>query len=365
MRIIHIIPSLNSGGAETMLYKLIKNRQKEYDIEIVTLLSGGFYAEKIRALNIPIHELNFKNKKNVFKSITLLVKTLKRADIIQSWMYHSDLISLLFGKTLMKKKVIWGIRRSYLEKKHLKKRTYYIAKLCAYFSKYVDGIVSCTIVGKVRHRDFGYENQNFEVISNGFEINESYCNQPVDLKSPSKIKFLNIARWEPLKDHRNLLAALQKVKKTGIQFELLLVGNGIDENNKKLLDMIIEYDLYKEVKLLGVRNDIPGLMKNADIYVSSSLSEGFPNVIGEAMAAGLYCVATDAGDTKYLIDDFGILVEVGSPTALAEGILSAVKMDKSDLLKMKNQARKRIENEFSIQHIVDKYEVMYQKIMDK
>jgi len=362
MRVIHIIPSLNSGGAESMLYKLSENSSEDNDIEIVTLLSGGFYAEQIKELGIPIHELNLTQKKQSVKSLAKLLKILNNADIIQSWMYHSDLIAFIFGKLLLRKKVIWSIRRSYLEKEYMKKGTYHTAKICSRLSKYVDGIISCTIVGKESHKKFGYKNQNFAVISNGFDL-EEFDNTNLAIPEPYEgFKFLNVARWEPLKDHQTLFIAARILKEKGIQFILQLVGNGIDEHNKNLIDMIAKYDLDKEIQLLGVRDDIPELMRTSDIYVSSSLSEGFPNVIGEAMASGLYCVATDAGDTAYIVNDYGTVVPIQNPEKLAEGILHAINMGEDNLKAVKLQARKRIEEEFSIQRIVKQYEAIYQKI---
>jgi len=340
MKIIHLIPSLNSGGAETMLYKLLKNRNDDNVIEVVTLFSGGFYSERIKDMNIPIHELDIRNKKNPIKLFAKLIRTFKKADVIQSWMYHSDLIAFIFGKLLLRKKVIWGIRRSYLDKEHMKTLTYLTAKTCALLSKYVDGIICCTIIGKGKHENFGYKNRNFEVISNGFDLEEFGYRGNVVPKSCDSFKILNVARWEPLKDHYTLFAAARILKSKGILFELHLVGNGINENNKDLMDMIGEFDLDKEIMLLDVRNDIPQLMRSSNIYVSSSISEGFPNVIGEAMASGLYCVATDAGDTKYIIDKFGTVVPIKNPNKLAEGILDAENMDRDDLKNMKVRARR-------------------------
>lgn len=103
MKIVHIIPSLNSGGAETMLYKLLKFRQSEMDIEIITFISDGFYANEIREMNISVHEINIKKLR--IKSVFKIINILKGADIVQSWMYHSDLIALIFGKLLLKKRL--------------------------------------------------------------------------------------------------------------------------------------------------------------------------------------------------------------------------------------------------------------------
>lgn len=365
LKIVHIIPSLNSGGAEAMLYKLLKNQASPNNsIEIVTLLSAGFYADQIRKMKYPVHELNLKTARNPFKVFLQLVKVFRKADIIQSWMYHSDLIAFVLGKLMLRKKVIWGIRRSYLDKEYMRVGTYYTAKICAYLSKYVDGIISCTFVGKKNHEKFGYKNHNFIVISNGFDLEE--FDECSNMKKTNKLlRLLNVARWEPLKDHRTLFAAAHDLKEKGFQYELLLVGSGMDKNNESLLEMICEYNIGNEVKLLGVRKDIPDLMRSSDIYISSSLSEGFPNVIGEAMASGLFCVATNAGDTKYIIDGFGAVVSIKDPIKLAEGIIRAIRMDKNDLRDIKHQARKRIEEEFSIQHIAKQYETMYQKIGNK
>lgn len=244
----------------------------------------------------------------------------------------------------------------------MNKRTYFIAKVCSFFSGYVDGIVSCTEVGKINHLNFGYHNKCFLVIPNGFDLEQFNPDSGFGIKETELLRLLNISRWEPLKDHNTLLAAANILKTNGIKFELLLVGKNIDYKNKVLINLISYYGLENEVKLLGVRKDIPDIMYSSDIYVSSSISEGFPNVIGEAMSSELYCVATNAGDTELIIGGLGTVVPVCSPEKLADGIQKALNIDKTKLMEIKTQARKRIEEEFSIQRIVKEYETMYKKI---
>jgi len=366
MKVIHIIPSLVSGGAETMLYKLLKNKSTtNYEVEIVTLTSGDYYTDKIKEMNIPIHELNLKAN-NPLKSIVKLIKILKTADIIQSWMYYSDFLSFFIGKLILRKKVIWGVRRSYLNKELMKSTTFYIAKLNSYLSKFVDKVVSCSIVGKDNHVEFGYSAKNMVVIANGFDINEldesDFIRLEMNLTANTNI-LLNVARWELLKDHKTLLKAVNILKIQGIKFNLVLVGKNIDKHNVELNEEIRLNNVEDCVTLLGERKDIPYLMKAADFYISSSISEGFPNVIGEAMASSLYCIATDAGDTKYILGETGSVVESGNPEMLANGIIQATRLEHIEKQRLVSLALSRVKTEFSIGKIVSEYEKLYRNLM--
>src|SRR5699024_1435954 len=125
-------------------------------------------------------------------------------------------------------------------------------------------------------------------------------------------------RWNILKDHKNLLQALRIVKEQNLKFQAILVGPNINDQNPELMDMLNKYGLTKNVKLLGSREDISTIMSGSDLFVSSSIDEGFPNVIGEAMACEKPCVVTDAGDSRYVIGDTGIVVTPRDSKALAE-----------------------------------------------
>ena len=133
-----------------------------------------------------------------------------------------------------------------------------------------------------------------------------------------------VARFDPQKDHVGLLKALQILKNKNLNFFLILVGNLVTKNNQILSRCIKKFKLTNQVKLLGSLNNIPQLMKEIDIYISSSFGEAFPNVVAEAMAAGTPCVVTDVGESSSIVKNTGWVVPPNNPKLLSIAIQRAL-----------------------------------------
>lgn len=367
-RIVHLITGLNNGGAETMLYKILKYFDKtQYEIEVISMLDKGFYGKKIEDLGIKVHCLNFKKKFNI-KSFLRVCKIIKDADVLQTWMYHANLLGYILTRFFPVKKIIWGIHHSNLDKDKNKLLTLKIAKLCAYVSSEIDHIISCSDTATNIHIDYKYDSNKIITIYNGFEINsykydenarEILFNELGIKNNPFIISL--VARWHILKDHNTFFNALNiLIYKYNIKnFTAILCGTNIDYNNKELLSMISKYKLESKVKLLGIRNDIPKIMSASDILVLSSSGEAFPNVIGEAMACSTPCVVTDVGDCAFIVGDTGLVVERRNPLQLAKAIKKMMEMNEKERFKLGIRARERIVKNFNITDILKKYEILY------
>ena len=331
-KIVHIITGLNNGGAEMMLYKLLKYSDKnKYDFQVISMMNEGVMGGKIKNLNIPVYTLNMKRGIPSFKAIFKALKICKNVDIIQTWMYHADLLGFIISK-ILKKKIIWGIHHANLERDKNKKITLMIAKVNAFLSKWTDLIISCSIIAKENHIKYGYNQQNMEVIPNGFELEKFHYIENARSKLieefpmiKGKLTFSLVARYEILKDHKTCLEAMKIIKeKLRENFIVLLCGTNINQKNKELMDLIIKNKLENNILLLDRREDIPIIMSATDIYISSSSGEGFPNVIGEAMACETPCVVTDVGDSAYIVGDTGRVIERQNPRKLAIEIINFI-----------------------------------------
>lgn len=114
------------------------------------------------------------------------------------------------------------------------------------------------------------------------------------------------------------------------------------------------------VTLLGQRRDIPAIMNAFDILASTSTSEGFPNVIGEAMACGIPCAVTDVGDSASIVGATGIVVQPGDGEAMAAAWQSLSTMPEEDFLALKQRARQRIVEEYEIGVVASRYQVLFE-----
>lgn len=363
-KIVHIITGLNNGGAEMMLYKLLKYTDKSrFECCVISLLDEGIMGPKIKELGIPVISMNMRNKLS-FKAIIESIRLCENQDIIQTWMYHANFFGMI-SNVFCKKRLIWGIRRGYLDKSIDKKSTIMISYLCGMFSKHVDTIVYCSENSLKYHLDTGYNSINQLVIPNGFELEQFYRRDSKkkiyeELKiSMDQKTLLLVARWSPVKGHKELLESVNILRKSYDDFVVIMCGTGIDSNNNELRQIIKQYNLDEKVYLLGRRDDIPDLMSAVDIYVSPSSIEGFSNVIGEAMSCETPCIVTDVGDSKLIVGDTGVVVQDNKPTNLAEGIEKLLNLSQEELRILGKKARQRIINNYDIKGIVKKYEELY------
>lgn len=363
-RIIHIINSLHSGGAENMLYKIIKHSDKEeYYHEIIVLRSGGILSQKITKQGVKIHNLSTHNG-NIFKQIRKSIDIMKHFDIVNTWLYHSDFYGFIIGKLILKKKLIWNIRHSNLDKNANKAKTLMIVKINSLLSRYVDYITYNSKEAIIKHKKVGYADKNSILVLNGFEMDKyNYSlsdrinvRKSLDIDLNENV-FITVGRWNIQKDYFTLIESLNLLKNDNIDFKMLMVGNKLDINNEELVNIIDKYNLNNNILLLGRRDDIPQILSSSDIYISSSLGESFSNTIGEAMACELPCVVTDVGESRNIVGDYGKVVNSKDYTGLKDAIYSMINLP--ELRIMGKQARKRIKTNYDINNIVKLYEKLY------
>jgi glycosyltransferase involved in cell wall biosynthesis len=171
-----------------------------------------------------------------------------------------------------------------------------------------------------------------------------------------------IARYHPMKDHANFFAAAGRLAKHEPRIRFLLAGRDVDESNPEIARMVNDNGVGARVLLLGERKDIPELTAALDIATSSSNTEGFANVIGEAMCAGVPCVVTDVGDSAFLVGESGIVVPARDSQALAEGWQAMIELGPAGRRARGQAARRRIEQEFLLESVAKKYEELYRSV---
>ncbi len=359
-RIIHIITSLGSGGAEHMLYKLLKYSDKDkYYHEVISLLDEGIYGKKIEKLGIRVHCLKL-NKKNLVTSLIKAISISRNFDLIDTWLYHADLFGFIIGKVLLRKKLIWNIRHSNLDKQANKSTTLKIVKMNSIISRFVDCITYNSNKALENHIKFGYKNKNSVVIPNGFELDKFKfklesrikIRKELGLRKEQKV-IITVGRWDIQKDYYTLIKALSEVKKYNKDFKMIMCVTNLDYFNKELTRLIDEYELKDNIILLGRREDIPDLLSAADIYISSSLGESFSNSIGEAMACELPCIVTDVGDSRVIIGDNGKVIEAKDYLSMSRALLTYIQ--DSNLTRNK-KARIRVMDNYNIKNIVRRFE---------
>jgi glycosyltransferase involved in cell wall biosynthesis len=370
MRVLHIIVGLNDGGAEATLYRLIlENRDNEHCV--ISLMDYGKYGKLLAEASCPVYTIGMSRGIPRLINLIKIYRIIKifEPNVIQSWMYHSDLISTIFG-IFMRIPFVWGIHNTVLLDKSSKRRTILISKICAMLSKLsLNKIITCAKAARQAHIDTGYNRHQFIVIPNGYDIDYFKPEEALRSNYRNELRIDEgsfvigmVARYDPYKDHRNLLDALCLVKAVGMEFSVLLVGTGIDDNNFDLVSDIASRNLSGVIRLLGSRSDINGIMNAIDLHVLSSSAEAFPNVLAESMATCTPCVTTDVGDAADIVGLTGWVVPPRDCNALAFSIIDAINEYNNFPLAWrlrKNQSRKHILDNYTISKISRMYSAVW------
>lgn len=373
MRILHIITSLNIGGAELMLKRLIEShRTKTNSTHTVISLTGiGEVGMQLRASGVEVQALNMRSPLDILRILWRLRQQIRsfHFDIVQTWMYHANLLGGLAARFAGNYNVIWGIRGSAIPQQGVS-ATSIIVSLGAWLSRILPSvIICCAESARIVHVKKGYKQSKMIVVPNGFDLTQFIRTPLYRQQARTEFGFDDkdivvgiVGRFDLLKDYRNFVLAGTELAKENEHVKYLMVGRGIERTNEVLMKWIEEGQLVHKFILLGERNDIPRCLASMDIFCLSSSNEGFPNVVCEAMAMGVPCVVTDAGDAAEIVSDTGIVVAPCDPTALARALRDMISKGANERLHLGELARQRINKHYSIDAISSQFDNIYKKV---
>ncbi len=374
MHVAHVITGLADGGAEAVLARLCLADQK-HSHAVVSLTDAGKYGPLLGKAGIRVHCLNMRAGRVSLRGVSSLwrILRLEQPDVVQTWMYHADLLGGVVARLAGIKPISWGVRQTNLEPGKSKRSTIWVARTCARLSRWVPQAIVCCAESAARaHNGIGYDQRKLVVVPNGYDLRQFRPDMELRgrtqraLGIPPGVRVLGmVGRFDAQKDHENLLSALAGLDLEKVDAYCVLVGNEVNERNRTLMRWIQARGLGSRVLLLGQRTDIPAVMNALDLHVlSSSFGEGFPNVVAEAMACGTPCVATDIGDASVIVGDTGWIVPPRDPVALAAAMAAAMK-DHSDVdcwRQRREAARARIEQCFSMDSMVRGFHEVWAKL---
>lgn len=368
-RILNIITCLDIGGAEMMLFKLLSRLDREkFTSTVVSLLPPGPVAQKIQSLGIRVDTLNMHRSIPSPFAFWKLIKILNetKPDIVQTWLYHADFIGALASLFSGAKKLVWNIRCSDMKLARYGRRTAWIVKSNAALSFLPVAVLANSKTARSYHEKIGYRPRRFQVIDNGFDT-ELFRPDPFARKQMREELGIQehtpcvglVARFDPVKDHQTFIQAAGKVIRRFPDVLFILCGDGVKESNRLLKQSIAVAGIQTNTFLLGRRDDIPRIMAGLDVLVSASAGEGFPNVIGEAMACGLPCIVTDVGDSARIVGPSGIVITPGCPDTMGNAIIQLLSQPAEERLVLGESARKRVQELFRLDVITNEYEEFY------
>ncbi|MEM7475780.1 MAG: glycosyltransferase [Planctomycetota bacterium] len=377
MRICHIINNLYIGGAELMLCRLLASiGQTQHKHSVISLIDVGPVGAQIERLGVPVTAIGMKRGKLSISAFLRLANALKdaRADLVQTWLYHADLLGALAMKySRIRAPLIWNIRHSGLQKGVDSRTTFWTKHMCAAMSQQTPArIVVNSQVGKTIHAEEGYADQSMEVIPNGYDLNtlkpSAFLRQRLrnELQISADVPLVGIVgRYHPQKDHCTFIEAADHLAKLIPDVRFLMCGEGLTWDNAKLRGELEKRNLSERFRLIGPRHDVQSVHASVDVSVSSSLcGEGFSNVLAESMACETPCVATNIGDAALIVGDAGKIVPPSDPVAMAQVVAELLRLPQRQRLQLGKAARRRIAENFSIQRIAQRYLKLWESVMN-
>ena len=374
IKVVHVINSFEYGGAEAMLCNMLTRTDLDrFEPTVVSLIDDLTVAEPILKAGIPLATMWMRAGVPDPIAIARLAAHLRRErpGVVQTWMDHSNLIGGIAARIATRAKLVWGVHHSQHVPGIAKRSTLMTVSACAKLShRLPDRVVCCSEHSKSLYVRNGFSAARTEVIPNGFDTDAFRPDPAARLGirreigvDPDATLVGLVARFDPVKDHANFLRAAAILTRRMPDVRFLLCGDKVDDRNASLTAQIDAMGLSGRCHLLGARRDVARVHAALDVATSSSVSEAFPLVIGEAMSCGVPCVATDVGDSALIVGEAGRVVPPRDPLALAEGWLDILTLDPNERRRLGLAARRRVCDLFDLGAVTRRYEALYDRLL--
>jgi glycosyltransferase involved in cell wall biosynthesis len=370
--VVHLITGLGTGGAETMLRKLVTRMDRDgFRNVVVSMTDIGTIGPALEAAGITVAALGMRRGLPDPRGLLPLLRLLRAESpaILQTWLYHADLLGTFAARLAGVPRLAWNLRCANMDLRQYSQVSQMLPRILARLSRLPDAVLVNSLAGKAFHEGLGYRPRRWEFVANGFDLEVfrpdpqagSRLRAALGLPNEAAV-FGHVARFDPMKDHAGLLRAFARIVAARDEARLVMIGQGVDEANAALAREVAANGLTRHVSMLGPRQDVAALTAGFDVAVSSSTGEGFPNVIGEAMACGVPCLVTDAGDSALVVGHAGRVVPPGDAGAFATAAIDLIDMGECGRRQLGDAARARVATEFALPLVVQRYERLYREL---
>lgn len=352
-----------------VLYRLLKGMDHEhFESRVISLVPAGGVGALIAELGIPIETLAMPRGRPTLRGFFTLVRLLRQfqPDVLQTWLYHADLLGLLAGKLAGTPHILWNVRSSNMDMAQYRRLSGWTVRACSGLAALPRGVVINSRAGLRYHQSIGYRSRRWALIPNGVDTN-LFRPQPsarrvllAELGLPEDVYLIGyVARFDPMKDHATFLHAARECVDAEYMAHFVLCGSEMVVSNPALISLLDGLDLRPWVHLLGPRQDIVEVTAGFDLATSASLSEGFPNTVVEAMSCGVPCVVTDVGDSAEIVADTGLVVPAGNAHRLAVAWQELISAGAAHRQRLGEAARQRVLENYSLDTMIRAYEALY------
>ncbi len=360
--IVFLTRSLNYGGAERQLVNLVKAMDRnKFNPSVLTFYSGPLEGE-LKSANSQTFSLEKTGRWEFFGFLFRLFRKLKalKPDIIHAYLTLPNILVILLKPLFPNTRIVIGLRGSKRNPKHDDWLARWTDSLLCTLSRFSDLIIVNSKKGFKDSEKQGFPGEKMIVIPNGIDTERFQPNKKAGLGmrrewgvKDGEIAIGLVGSLHPMKGHPTFLQAAALLARKRPDVRYVCVGGDRSEGYKnELVALVHQLGISDRMIWAGPQADMPAVFNAFDIVCSSSsFGEGFPNVLGEAMACKIPCVVTDVGDSSWVVGGTGIVIPPNDPEALAKGWENILN---EDMKEKAGQARLRIENNFSLNHLVQR-----------
>lgn len=363
-RVCFVLPSLAPGGTERQLLYLLRGLQDTHDCAVVCTRTGGAWLERARACGAQVHELNswggwdFRigpRVRAIFQSI--------RPQVVHTFLFGFDRPAIRAAQAAGVRAVISSRRElaAWMKPRHVRAQ------------RRANALTNCIVANSHAVAEFaatqeGIETGRIRVIHNGIDMGElAPGHEPEDTRArlgiaTDKRVVGMVANFSPVKDHALFIAMAKYLTRRRDDLHFLLVGGG--RLYEQIEKAVREGGMQEQFTMTSTSADTADLVASMDVCVLTSLREGFPNAILEAMALGRPVVTARVGGIPELVEDgaSGLLVSSRNPDDFAAAVVRC--LDDSTMAKsLGEQARARALNEFPAERMVESYRALYAELL--
>lgn len=369
VKVLHLVTSLGGGGAERQLLYLCQDPDPAVSYKVVSLMEGGDLLPAFQETGKYLGHLGMTPGRPSIKSFQRLCSLLKsqQPDVLQTWLYHADLLGFLAGKKMNVPKLYWNIRCSNMDLRRYGLSTKITVGLNAFFSKFPEALLFNSFAGKKAHQEFGFKPKEWIYMPNGFSLPEQGEEREKQkremrgrLSLPEDALVLGmVARVDPMKDHMTFLQASAALQKQFPHLHVVLVGKGTSVFQGYFGKSSFGGDLSR-LHCLEFQRDASSLIYAFDgLVLASRFGEGFPNVLGEAMARSVPVFSSDVGDAKEIIGKKGHIFPIGDSQLLAGMLSSFLSLPEAKRFGLGSEFYTKIKKSYSLGAMRERYKNLY------
>jgi glycosyltransferase involved in cell wall biosynthesis len=366
-RVMFITSGLKSGGAEKILYQIVLSLVSSgHEVQVISLTKGGYYKERLNEIMVPVYELDL-GLFNIISATRRSGKLIRqyKPNVIQTWMYHADLIGGLISKFYSRVPVIWGIRNTTLSIGGSSISAQISRLLCVPVSYLVPKyIISCSREGIICHIKLGYCSKKFKYIPNGISLDDR-SKPKIIPNSKRKIDILFSGRNDNQKNIIFFLDVISSLFHEEPEIKVSIIGRGMDDSNQELSKQIDQRGLGNVISCYGFVEDTLSFYRNTKLLLSvSKYGEAFPNIALEAMMYDTIPIFLDVGDAEQIISQKELVLPINSTVQeVAKKVNDILILPDSLTAEMRKTLQTHVRANYDIKKITKQYKDIYNEFI--